>query len=137
MKGIWKNLCPNLIDNFEEFDNHEGLQKETDTIINIAKELNFEISPEDVKEALYADGNEITYGELLKMEKFKRGRIDHGHHVNSAIKALSELSSFDDAVAKGVDITNEKDTLIIVSADHSHVFNIAGYPERGTNILGW
>ncbi|CAI9740640.1 alkaline phosphatase 1 [Octopus vulgaris] len=73
-----------------------------------------------------------TLGFFLLVEG---GRIDHGHHANSAIKALSELSSFDDAVAKGVDTTNEKDTLIIVSADHSHVFNIAGYPTRGTDIL--
>ncbi|CAI9733686.1 Hypothetical predicted protein [Octopus vulgaris] len=73
MKGIWKNLCTKLIDNFQGFDNlHEGLQTQTDTIINIAKELNFEISPEDVKEVLYADSDEITNGELLEMEKFER-----------------------------------------------------------------
>lgn len=28
------------------------------------------------------------------------------------------------------------DTLIVVSADHSHTFTIAGYPQRGNNILG-
>lgn len=70
MKGIWKNLCSKFIDNFEGFDNlHEGLQKETDTIINIAKGLNFEISLEDVKEVLYADSDGITNEELLEMEK--------------------------------------------------------------------
>ncbi|GAB1608206.1 alkaline phosphatase, tissue-nonspecific isozyme-like [Argonauta hians] len=64
------------------------------------------------------------------------GRIDHGHHNNSAINALTELSSFDDAVSTGVTNTSEEDTLIVVTADHSHVFSIAGYPNRGTDILG-
>ena len=29
-----------------------------------------------------------------------------------------------------------EETLVIVTADHSHVFDIAGYAYRGTNIFG-
>ena len=32
--------------------------------------------------------------------------------------------------------TNSRETLIIVTADHSQVFTIAGYPTRGSDILG-
>lgn len=41
-----------------------------------------------------------------------------------------------DAVKKAQELTNDKDTLIVVTADHSHVFTIAGYPSRGNPILG-
>ncbi|XP_046564239.1 alkaline phosphatase-like [Haliotis rubra] len=63
-------------------------------------------------------------------------RIDHGHHNNSAKRALYDVLSLDDAVAAAVTETDEKDTLIVVSADHSHVFGIAGYPSRENDIFG-
>ncbi|XP_053379759.1 alkaline phosphatase, tissue-nonspecific isozyme-like [Mercenaria mercenaria] len=33
-------------------------------------------------------------------------------------------------------MTNKEETLVIVTADHSHVFDIAGYAYRGTDIFG-
>ena len=64
------------------------------------------------------------------------GRIDHGHHAGNAYRALTDAIAFSKAVQKAVDKTNPEDTLIIVTADHSHVFTIAGYPKRGNPILG-
>lgn len=64
------------------------------------------------------------------------GRIDHGHHAGSAYSALTDTIELSEAVAKAVEMTNQEETLIIVTADHSHVFTIAGYPKRGNPILG-
>lgn len=64
------------------------------------------------------------------------GRIDHGHHAGNAYNALSDTIEFANAIQAAVAATDPKDTLIIVTADHSHVFTIAGYPKRGNPILG-
>lgn len=64
------------------------------------------------------------------------GRIDHAHHAGNAFRALGDTIEFSKAVKKAVEMTNSRDTLIIVTADHSHVFTIAGYPARGNDILG-
>lgn len=64
------------------------------------------------------------------------GRIDHAHHAGNAYRALTETIEFAKAVEVAMKKTHNADTLIIVTADHSHVFTIAGYPTRGNNILG-
>lgn len=64
------------------------------------------------------------------------GRIDHAHHDNSAKKAMYEMAAFNDAISYAVNATNEQDTLIVVTADHSHAFTMGGYPTRGNPILG-
>lgn len=64
------------------------------------------------------------------------GRIDHGHHGTNAARALGDTLAFDEAIAAALDITDVEDTLIIVTADHSHTFVIQGYPIRGNPILG-
>jgi alkaline phosphatase len=64
------------------------------------------------------------------------GRIDHGHHAGNAYRALTDAIALSEAVKKAREMTNEQDTLIIVTADHSHTFVITGYPSRGNPILG-
>lgn len=64
------------------------------------------------------------------------GRIDHSHHEGSAFRALTETIELSNAVRTAMKKVNLDETLIIVTADHSHSFVMSGYPKRGNNILG-
>ncbi|XP_064080942.1 alkaline phosphatase-like [Macrobrachium nipponense] len=64
------------------------------------------------------------------------GRIDHALHETMAYRALEDLLAMDEAVEATLKHVDLEDTLVIVTADHSHVMTINGYPERGNNIIG-
>ncbi|XP_026327171.1 membrane-bound alkaline phosphatase-like [Hyposmocoma kahamanoa] len=64
------------------------------------------------------------------------GRIDHAHHDSYAYLALDETVEYSKAVKKAQLLTNQEDTLIVVTADHAHTMTVAGYPSRGNDILG-
>ncbi|KQZ66167.1 MULTISPECIES: alkaline phosphatase [unclassified Lysobacter] len=64
------------------------------------------------------------------------GRIDHAHHYGNAYRALTETVALSDAVRAASEATSADDTLILVTADHSHTLSFVGYPVRGNPILG-
>jgi alkaline phosphatase len=64
------------------------------------------------------------------------GRIDHAHHGGNARRALQDTVALNQALKAAMDSVDLKDTLIVVTSDHSHTFTISGYPERGNPILG-
>src|SRR5688572_15320726 len=63
------------------------------------------------------------------------GRIDHGHHGGNAKRALTDAVELSRAVRRAAELMGE-DTLIVVTADHSHAFTMSGYPTRGNPIFG-
>ena len=65
------------------------------------------------------------------------GRIDHAHHAGNAYRALVDAIAFSEAVAVAAEMTDPNETLIVVTADHSHTLTIAGYSARGNPILGF
>ena len=64
------------------------------------------------------------------------GRVDHAHHRGNAARALRDTQAFAEAIAIANDKTSDRETLIIVTADHSHTLTFAGYPRKGNDILG-
>ena len=49
---------------------------------------------------------------------------------------MHDTVEFMSAIQKATDLTDEEDTLIVVTADHSHVYTMGGYNLRGNPILG-
>ncbi|KAK4307956.1 hypothetical protein Pmani_020316 [Petrolisthes manimaculis] len=73
------------------------------------------------------------YGFFLLVES---GLIDRGLHLNQPVKALEEVVQLDEAVSMALTTLNLEDTLILVTADHSHTLTLNGYPPRGNDIFG-
>ncbi|WP_462146251.1 alkaline phosphatase [Pseudoalteromonas gelatinilytica] len=109
--------------------NESHMQYEADRANDVAGEPS--LSEMTAKAIDVLDNN--ANGFFLTVEA---GRIDHGHHAGNAYNALSDTVELSKAVQVALDKTSIEDTLIIVTADHSHVFTIAGYPKRGNPILG-
>ncbi|XP_065335187.1 alkaline phosphatase-like isoform X2 [Cloeon dipterum] len=64
------------------------------------------------------------------------GLIDQAHHRGTARRALDETVALDKAVEESLKMLHLSDTLVIVTADHTHSLSINGYPDRGSDILG-
>jgi alkaline phosphatase len=64
------------------------------------------------------------------------GRIDHAHHAGNAYRALDETIALGEAVRAASKMTSADETLILVTADHSHTLSFVGYSSRGNPILG-
>ncbi len=64
------------------------------------------------------------------------GRVDHASHAGNAARTLADAVAMDQAVKAAMAAVDLDETLIIVTADHSHSLTINGYPARGNPILG-
>nr|XP_048284869.1 intestinal-type alkaline phosphatase [Myodes glareolus] len=110
-----------------------GLFEPVDTKFDIQRDPLMDPSLKDMTEAALRVLSRNPNGFYLFVEG---GRIDRGHHLGTAYLALTEAVMFDTAIEKASQLTSEKDTLTIVTADHSHVFSFGGYTFRGTSIFG-
>ncbi|XP_076293665.1 alkaline phosphatase [Lasioglossum baleicum] len=87
---------------------------------------------------------EMTVAALKILKRSKKGYllvvegglIDFAHHRGHAAQALLETVRFSDAINATMRMIDTKETLIIVTSDHSHSMSFNGYADRGSNILG-
>jgi alkaline phosphatase len=98
-----------------------------------AKDKGGEPSLAELTRTAIANLSRHAEGYVLMIEG---ARIDHANHSGNAARALGDTIAMSDAVNAAVEATSAEDTLIIVTADHSHTLNFVGYPARGNAILG-
>ncbi|CAG0922888.1 unnamed protein product [Notodromas monacha] len=102
----------------------------------------------NVKESLIEEWQELhkdekahyiekkTELEKLDAKNVEGGRIDHAHHALQMNAAFLELLDMESAVSAAMEMTDPDETLIIVTADHSHTMSFGGWPQRGTPLHG-
>ncbi|KAJ8022223.1 Alkaline phosphatase, tissue-nonspecific isozyme [Holothuria leucospilota] len=141
----WKAKHPNkaaYVWNKEQFDQVDP--ENIDFLFGLFEPdyMQYEASRKDDEagEPSIADMTEKAIRILRKNEKgfflaVEGGRIDHAHHASVAYNALHDTLAMDEAVIRALELTDTSDTLIIVTADHSHTMAFAGYPDRGHDIL--
>lgn len=72
--------------------------------------------------------NDNTFSNPKNKILSSAGRIDQAHHENRARIALDETKQLHQAVDYVTNQADLSDTLIVVTADHSHTMSIGGYP---------
>ncbi|KGL91939.1 Intestinal-type alkaline phosphatase, partial [Charadrius vociferus] len=109
-----------------------GLFEPVDMKYNVVRNATLDPSLTEMMEAAITILKRNPRGFYL----FVEDKIDHGHHDGEAFKALTEAVEFDRAIGRAGALTDEAETLTVITADHSHVFSFGGYTLRGSSIFG-
>lgn len=117
--------------NFAEYDYALSLTSET--------HLPYELDRPEGHPGLY----ELAMAGLSILKKSPNGfflfiegaRIDQAHHENRAMKSFAEQHVFDKIIAEINKQLNPEETLLIVTADHSHSFELVGQPSRFRSLF--
>ncbi|XP_005988748.2 alkaline phosphatase, tissue-nonspecific isozyme [Latimeria chalumnae] len=119
--------------NLKEVDFLLGLFEPHDLMYELDRNRETDPSLQDMVEVAIKILRKNPNGFFLLVEG---GRIDHGHHEGKAKQALHEAVEMDKAIGIAGMMTSERDTLTVVTADHSHVFTFGGYTPRGNPLFG-
>uniref|UniRef100_A0A6A7GAM1 Alkaline phosphatase n=1 Tax=Hirondellea gigas TaxID=1518452 RepID=A0A6A7GAM1_9CRUS len=147
-----KNLIDAWLEGSSSMGNATYVWHKDDLLSFDAASTNYLLGLFDYKDMSYAideDASnpsleEMTRAAIAVLQKDSNGYflfvegalIDKANHDNEASSALEEAVEFDKAVAAAVEMTDESDTLIIVTADHSQPMTINGYPALHSDIRG-
>ena len=106
-----------------------------------ASHMKYSYDRTDADEPSLADMTKMAIDYLKNDEdgfflEIEAGRVDHANHGGNAYRMMTDGVAFADAVWMADEMTDDADTLIIVTADHGHSISINGYCGRGSPING-
>lgn len=125
----FESIDVNEVDHLLGLFEGDHMEYETDRETDVAGEPALSMMAAKAVDVLQKNDN----GFFLMVES---GRIDHAHHAGNAYRALRETVEFSKAIQAVLDKVDLNETLVVVTADHSHVFTMAGYPTRGNDVVG-
>ena len=149
MVGEWKAAKNLTGENFRHVSTLTELKEiktnETNHILGIFNDDKFLYNLDLTDDDDQPDLEDMTVKAIEVLEKSNQGfvlfveaaHVDKAHHDNWARKSLEEMLRLDEAVTAALEKTDLEETLIIVTADHSHSLTINGYPTRETDIFGY
>lgn len=107
LTGIWKKLIPTLVVDFEGFET--SLEEVTADVVEMARELELEVNPEDVAELLVSHDKALMDEKFLLMDEQKKSLPEmesapgeeHMNIVEMTTKDLEYYIGLTDTVAAG------------------------------------
>ena len=103
--------------------------------------MKYEADRDDADEPSLAEMTKMAIEYLSQNEggyflEIEAGRVDHANHDGNLARTVRDGVAFNEAIEMADAMTNDEDTLIIVTADHDHAIAFNGYCGRGSNITG-
>ena len=110
-------------------------------ILGLFEDSHMSYEADRANEPSLSEMAEIALKNLMNNEdgfflQIEAGRVDHAQHATNLARTVRDGAEFARTVQMVDEMTNDEDTLIIVTADHEHSFALNGYCGRGSNILG-
>ena len=139
----WLKSKPSKAEFVHDLNGLEGVSEDTEYLLGLFDQDH--IPYIDARKANHPDLPRMTSKALEVLRKQPNGfflmvegaRIDMGHHENWAARALKETLEFDVTIEATLESIDLEDTLVIVTADHSHTLSMTGYSYRNSDILGF
>jgi hypothetical protein len=93
LTGVSKKLIPTLMDHFEGLEN--SVEEVTANVVEMARELELEVEPEDVAEMLASHDEPLTDEDLLLVDKQRRLLFEMESTADDDTETISEMTTKD------------------------------------------
>ncbi|XP_045115137.1 tigger transposable element-derived protein 1-like [Portunus trituberculatus] len=106
MNGVWKSMCPSLVNNFKGFDS-DSVEETKSNCVKLGNELSLDIEESDINEVLDSHDSELNAEDL--MELGKQTEADENDDVVLRQFTIKNMASAFQALEKAMVFFEEQD----------------------------